>query len=332
MTIKAPKDKMVKTTTRKKIEKPKKQKPEEKKEKEIKEAVVDEKQIEVVRQAITTSDNPFDKLTPAQIDLIKSQVAKGATDDELKLFITICRNTKLDPFIKQVHFVKRWDSREGKDIGSVQVGIDGFRAIAEDSGKYAGSDDALFRDEMELDKTKVPGQATVSVYKLMDNGERYAFTATARWTEYYPGPKNGFMWKKMPYGQLAKCAEALALRKAFPKLLSGLYAPEEMDQAQETEGQSADRTMEMLKGMIAKIKDVKGLNSSYVEKIKQSKKYNDEQKMQILDMIDKRVAELKSGAKEVEAEVGVDEMVDTEKEFTKKDEAVEVNAAGQAAF
>src|SRR4026208_840284 len=78
-----------------------------------------------------------------------------------------------------------------------------------------------------------PAQATVTVYRLTQ-GQRFAYTATARWSEYKP-EQNDFMWRKMPHTMLGKCAEALALRKGFPRQLAGLYAKEELDQAdQET--------------------------------------------------------------------------------------------------
>jgi hypothetical protein len=70
----------------------------------------------------------------------------------------------------------------------------------------------------------------VTVYKIIGN-VRCPFTASARWDQYYPGDEQGFMWRKMPHLMLGKCAEALALRKAFPAELSGLYIKEEMDQA-----------------------------------------------------------------------------------------------------
>ncbi len=78
--------------------------------------------------------------------------------------------------------------------------------------------------------TKPPRSATVTVYRLTQ-GSRFAYTATARWEEYCPAAGADHMWRKMPHTMLAKCAEALALRKAFPKQLAGLFAREELDQA-----------------------------------------------------------------------------------------------------
>jgi len=296
---------MIKTSPKNKAIKPKGKEVEKEESKvevlegEEKELTVKEKKdVEMIQKVIVHDDagNPFDKLTRAQVELIKTQVAKGATDDELKLFITVCRNAKLDPFIRQVHFVKRWDSKLGKEVGVIQVGIDGFRSIAEMSNSYAGSDDAVYKDEHEETLNKetimVPGSATVSVYKLMSNGERYPFTATARWKEYYPGDKQGYMWRKMPFNQLGKCAEALALRKAFPKLLSGLYAPEEMDQG----GAAADPQKQIesayqkAKMMVGKAKDMKGLKD-YKTKVDKSK-YTATQKKELIKAVNDRLKEL----------------------------------------
>lgn len=157
----------------------------------------------------------------SKIDLIKRTVAAGATHDELELFFHQARRAGLDPLAKQIYYVKR------KGKGVIQVGIDGLRLIADRTGKYAGSDDAEFEGET---RGGYPAKAKVAVYKMVQ-GQRCAFSATARWDEYYPGDDQGFQWRKMPHAMLAKCAEALALRKAFPADMSGLYIHEEMDQA-----------------------------------------------------------------------------------------------------
>jgi phage recombination protein Bet len=161
--------------------------------------------------------------SPAQwegkLDLITRTVANGATKDELDLFLYQARRAGLDPLARQIYFVKR----SGK--GTIQVGIDGLRLIADRTGAYAGNDDPVF-----VDGNPFPEAATVTVWKMV-GGQRCPFAATARWKEYYPGDQQGFQWKKMPHVMLAKCAEALALRKAFPQDMSGLYVHEEMDQA-----------------------------------------------------------------------------------------------------
>ena len=168
---------------------------------------------------MTTEITTYENITPAQVDLIKSQIAVGATDDELKLFLHVADKSGLDPLSRQIYFIKR----SGKM--TIQTGIDGFRAVADRTGQYVGSSDPVFEDN-----GKIPAKATVTVNKVV-GGVVGNFTATARWEEYYPGKSQGFMWDKMPHTMLGKCAEALALRKAFPAQLSGLYTGDEMDQA-----------------------------------------------------------------------------------------------------
>ena len=160
----------------------------------------------------------YENITPDQVDLIKSQIAKGATDDELKLFLYVADKSGLDPLTKQIYFIKRGGSM------TIQTSIDGFRSIADRTGQYHSSDEPIFEE-----KDGMPTKATVSVGKITQ-GVIGKFTASARWSEYYPD-KNAFMWDKMPHTMLGKCAEALALRKAFPQQLTGLYTGDEMDQA-----------------------------------------------------------------------------------------------------
>jgi phage recombination protein Bet len=158
------------------------------------------------------------QLDEAKVDLISRTIANGAPPLEFEMFIAMCNRTGLDPIAKQVYFIKRGDK------WSAQTSIDGYRLIAERTGQYAGSDEPVYDDE----SGDHPGKASVTVWKLV-GGQRVPFSASARWSEYKQDTSP--MWKKMPYLMLGKCAESLALRKAFPQELSGIYTKEEMDQA-----------------------------------------------------------------------------------------------------
>jgi len=162
-----------------------------------------------------------------QIVLIRDTICKGATPDELMLFMSVAKKTQLDPFSRQIHAVKRWNKNLGREEMAIQIGIDGYRSIADRTGAYAGSSDPEYRFEGQ---SKIPVSAKVTVKKIVQ-GHSCEFTATAYWEEFYPGPKQGYMWGKMPRHMLAKVAEANALRKAFPGQFAGTYIPEEMERA-----------------------------------------------------------------------------------------------------
>ncbi|MEW6361726.1 MAG: phage recombination protein Bet [Acidobacteriota bacterium] len=169
-------------------------------------------------------------ISDAYLQTIKDSYAKNATDAELALFLQVANRTGLDPTARQIYLVKRWDSVLKREVAQPQTSIDGLRLIADRTGAYVPGREPLF--EHDGDGNLV--SATAFVKKLVA-GEWHEIAATARWDEYCQRTKEGklsAMWAKMPYLMLAKCAEALALRKAFPAQLSGLYTAEEMGQAE----------------------------------------------------------------------------------------------------
>jgi phage recombination protein Bet len=187
-----------------------------------------------------------------KINLIKKTVCKGATDSELELFLHACQRTGLDPLIKQIYGIKRRNrnaSGSYDETMTIQTSIDGYRLIADRTGKYAPGREPTFQ-------YKEDGSilcATAYVKKMTTDGSWHEVAATAFWDEYvqknYNSVKKIFepskFWQQMPHGQLAKCAESLALRKAFPGDFSGIYTHEEMAQASNPEI-SSDEAIEVI--------------------------------------------------------------------------------------
>lgn len=169
----------------------------------------------------------------ADIGLIKDTVAIGATDQELAMFLQVATRSGLNPFTRQIHFVKRWNAALRREVGAIQTGIDGYRLIADRTERYAPGKEPAFH----YDDDGALVSATAYVKKLV-GGVWHNVAATAMWDEYRQTKKDGSltpMWERMPHTMLAKCAEALALRRAFPAELSGLYTHEEMAQADNPE-------------------------------------------------------------------------------------------------
>ncbi|MEM9213956.1 MAG: phage recombination protein Bet [Cyanobacteria bacterium P01_F01_bin.150] len=179
----------------------------------------------------------------SKIALLKSQIAPDCSNDELQLFMAVCERTGLDPFARQIYAISRnvYDSKAGGYVSkmSIQTSIDGFRLIAERTGKWEGATAPLWcgQDGQWVDvwlSDEPPAAAKVGVHK---QGFREPVVRVALWKEYAQtyrdkktkGQKLSPMWQSMPSHMLAKVAESLALRAAFPNDLSGLYTREEMD-------------------------------------------------------------------------------------------------------
>jgi phage recombination protein Bet len=142
-------------------------------------------------------------------------------------FLTIAAATGLDPLLKQIYLVRRGGQY------TTQVSIDGYRLIADRTGRYAPGREPSY----EYDAEGRLLSATAYVKKFA-GGVWHEIAATAFYDEYVQRTSGGNptqMWKKMPHLMLAKCAEALALRRAFPGELGGVYTAEEMAQAQNSE-------------------------------------------------------------------------------------------------
>ena len=190
------------------------------------------------------------QLTPEQVELIKKTVAKGATDDELELFAHVCNRTGLDPFARQIYAIKRRQKNEANEWVEnmvFQVSIDGFRLIAERSGKYRGQTPPVFYDkagnerEVWLDPKTPPSACKIGAHRAGAVEPLWGIAVFDEFKQTKYGGELTKMWKEKPSVMIAKCAEATALRKAFPQELSGLYIHEEMEPTEEEPTEARDR-------------------------------------------------------------------------------------------
>jgi len=171
------------------------------------------------------------------------------TSNSVVMALSYCQSRRLDPFKKVVHIVPVWDSQKGGYVETVWPSISEMRTTAFRTGQYAGCDETKFGPDIERtfkDKVKRDGKwiedsktitfpewAQITVYRMV-GGQRVAFVGPRiYWTEYYARMGRSEipneMWTRRPRAQPEKCAEAGALRKAFPEELGNEYSAEEME-------------------------------------------------------------------------------------------------------
>ncbi len=164
--------------------------------------------------------------TPDQRAMIRDTFANGASESEFAVLLEVASARRLNPLLRQIHFVKRYDSQKRREVWSTQAAIDGLRAIAQRTGLYGGQDEPEFVEEA--------GRLVCCKVRVYRKDWMRPSVGVAYWSEYVQTTREGAptrFWQQMPHVMIAKCAEALALRKAFPEDMSGLYVPEEMAQA-----------------------------------------------------------------------------------------------------
>ena len=201
---------------------------------------------------------PQIELSKGQLTLIRNTVAADCNESEFNLFIEVARRVGLDPFRKQIYAVVYSKDNAEKRKMAIITGIDGFRAVADRSGKYRPGEEPPhieYDPSLKSDlNTHGIVSATVTAHKYGPDGQWYKLAATAYWEECAPlkeiwGPvevepgktqrrptgkfelDKSSNWYRMPRVMIAKCAEAQVLRRGWPEDLSGVYASEEMDRA-----------------------------------------------------------------------------------------------------
>jgi phage recombination protein Bet len=191
-------------------------------------AIVQQKKESIPSLAISESE---------LMDVLRNSLYPGAQDSSIKMVISYCKASGLDPMRKPVHIVPMWDSKTKSMRDVIMPGIGSYRSDAAKSGQYAGVSVAEFGPDIteKIGGVEItyPQWCRVVVKRQLANGQVAEFAATERWKENYAvkgGQEKSIapnaMWQKRPYAQLEKCAEAQALRKAFPEVGSQPTADE----------------------------------------------------------------------------------------------------------
>jgi phage recombination protein Bet len=172
------------------------------------------------------------------INVLRSSLYPGAAEASVNLVLSYCKAAGLDPMQKPVHIVPMYSSAARGYVDQIMPGIGLYRIQASRTGQYAGVSEPEFGPDVTEaiggQTVTYPAWCKVSVKRAIAGGQVCEFVALERWKENFATMKDkttgqmvaNSMWSRRPYAQLAKCAEAQALRKAFPEVGSQPTADE----------------------------------------------------------------------------------------------------------
>ncbi|MBM9401597.1 phage recombination protein Bet [Gluconacetobacter azotocaptans] len=188
--------------------------------------------------AVAKTSQQMAAVTKAELlNVLKSSLYPGASDASVQLVMGYCRAAGLDVMKKPVHIVPIWSKAAGGMVDTIMPGIALYRTEASRTGDYVGKTEPEFGPDMTRTLGGVsvtfPSWCKMTVHRMV-HGDARSYTAKEFWLENYATAKRdtdapNAMWKKRPYGQLAKCAEAQALRMAFPEQTGGTNTNDEME-------------------------------------------------------------------------------------------------------
>lgn len=219
--------------------------------------MIDSTELTKVNQPLANELDTGDSSIEDSIEVYRKTYGKDLTQPEFEVFKAVCLRTGLDPIRRQIYGLKRRQLENGVwvDRMSIQTGIDGYRLIAQRTGQRNGMTVQWCGEDGEWKEvwlgSKPPAAARVLIWRV---GQNRPYPGIALFDEYAQKSKEGKltgMWSKMPALMIAKCAEALALRTAFPAELSGLYTTEEMGNFKPEEESEEESKVERIKAETA---------------------------------------------------------------------------------
>lgn len=168
-----------------------------------------------------------DRYTEAQLEAIRANGGARLDEAEFRVFMYAAEKTGLDPLTRQIYAVKRYSKKDQREVMTIQTGIDGYRLIADRTGCYAPADETPV---FEYDDQGNLFACTNFVKKYIPIAKEWARVPVRLLLDEFRG--DTAFWGRMEHNQLAKCAEAAAIRKAFPADTAGVYLDVEMQRAE----------------------------------------------------------------------------------------------------